>query len=683
MANKAHKGKKITPRGDLPGVKWLRSDLSISGAIFVLAFAIRLLYLLQIEPIPVFYYLPGDPLAYDQWAQRIAGGDWIGQSVFYQAPLYPYFLAALELILGHDLWSIRVAQILFSAAACGLLYLAGKRFFSRRTGIVAGLILCFNAPAIFFGSVIDKTVTDLFLVVVLLVVLSSAALHKQSMAFLAVGITLGLLALSRENTLIWAAVIPVWICHYFAAESRIWRAQWLGFFLAGMLLVLLPVGLRNFMVGGQFALTTSQMGPNFYIGNNPSADGTYASIRFATGEKQFEQPEAQRLAEQAAGQALSTGQVSSYWLGRSLEYIRTQPMHWLGLLWKKWLIVWNVREIEDSDDFYLYQKWSWLLAALAWFNHFGLLAPLAAVGVAATLRDWRRLWLLHALLLSFAASVALFFVFGRYRLPLVPLLALFAAAGAVESVGLYHQRQFTKLAAFGSVLVVAALLVFWPVVGKPGPSAPGYTYLANGYAKEGNIDEAIRSAQAALAIDPSYGVAHYNLANWYIEKRRVDEAIDHYQQALRVYPRYVEARGNLGKALTLNGKYTEAAEQYRLALKFQPEESRLYLSLGETLVLQGQLAGAIEQFERALKLNPNFSQAHNSLGRVLAAQGDFGRAVEQFREAVRLEPGSVKARENLALALAEQGKPEEALYQRREAERLMSQAPSFNEPRAQ
>ena len=642
-----------------------------------------MLYLFQIESIPVFYYLPGDPLAYDQWAQRIAGGDWIGQSVFYQAPLYPYFLAVLELILGHDLWSIRVAQIILSAAACGLLYLAGKRFFSRPTGIVAGLILCFNAPAIFFGSVIDKTVTDLFLVVVLLVVLSSAALHKQSKTFLAVGITLGLLALSRENTLIWAAVIPVWIWHYFAAESRIRRAQWLGFFLAGMALVLLPVGLRNFTVGGQFTLTTSQLGPNFYIGNNPSADGTYASIRLATGEKQFEQPEAQRLAEQAAGQALSTAQVSSYWLGRSLEYIRAQPMHWLGLLWKKWLIVWNVRELEDSDDFYLYQKWSWLLAALAWFNHFGILAPLAAVGVAATLRDWRRLWLLHALLLSFAASVALFFIFGRYRFPLVPFLALFAAAGAVESVGLYHQRQFTKLAACGGVLVIAALLVFWPVVGRPGPSAPGYTYLANGYAKQGKIDEAIRSAQAALAIDPTYGVAHYNLANWYIEKRRVDEAIDHYRQALQVYPRYVEARGNLGKALTLDGKYAEAAEQYRQALKFQPEESRLYLALGETLVLQGQLAGAIEQLQRALKLNPNSSQAHNSLGRVLAAQGELGRAVEQFREAVRLEPGSVKARENLALALAEQGKPEEALYQRREAARLMSQAPSFNEPRAQ
>ncbi len=35
----------------------------------------------------------GDSRAYDEWARRIAAGDWIGREVFYQAPLYPYFLA--------------------------------------------------------------------------------------------------------------------------------------------------------------------------------------------------------------------------------------------------------------------------------------------------------------------------------------------------------------------------------------------------------------------------------------------------------------------------------------------------------------------------------------------------------------------------------------------------------------
>lgn len=641
------------------------SDLAVCTSIGLVAFFVRLSCLFQIESIPVFYHLPGDPLTYYQWAQRIAAGDWIGQNVFYQAPLYPYFLAVLQLVLGDDLWAIRVAQLLFSAAACSLIYLAGKNLFSRPVGIAAGALLCFYAPAIFYGSVIDKTVTDLFLVALLLYLVSAAAVKNESWKFFAIGISLGLLALSRENALIWLPLLPIWIWFYFAGDAPSARLQRLGMFAVGLVLVLLPVGLRNFAVGGQFALTTSQMGPNFYIGNNASADGTYASIRLATGEKQFEQAEARRLAEQAASRPLSLGEVSSYWLGRSLEYIRSQPLDWLTLLWRKWLIVWNVRELEDSDDFYLYQKWSWLLAVFGWVNHFGVLAPLAAVGVVGTLREWRKLWLLYALLLSFAASVALFFIFGRYRFPLAPLLALFAAAGIVEAVGLYRRQQMRDLALFAGMLLAAALFVYWPVVGRPGPSAPGYTYLANGYAKQGKIDDAIRSAQAALQIDPSYGVAHYNLANFYVERRRFDEAISHYQHALKVYPRYLDARGNLGRAFALTGKFSEAVEQYGVALKLQPNEPRVYLGLGEVAVLRGQLGEAVEHLNNAVKHDPSSPLAHTHLGRVFAAQGDLKRAIGYFREAVRLAPESAEARQNLALALAEAGIKDEPLQQRR------------------
>ena len=643
-------------------------DIALGAGIFIVAYLIRLGYLFQIESIPVFYNLPGDPLSYFQWAQRIAAGDWLGQGVFYQAPLYPYFLAFWIHAFGPDLWLIRVMQLLFSAGACTLMFYVGKRLFSRRVGIVAGLILCFNAPAIFFGSVIDKTVTDLVLVLTMLLFLT-LAMEGRSWSLLATGATLGMLALSRENTLIWAALIPIWIWFYLSPQPGA-RARSLGLFFAGLVLVLLPVGLRNLKAGGQFTLTTSQFGANFYIGNNPTADGTYGSIRLATGEKQFEQPEAQRLAEQANGRELSPGEVSSYWFGRSLDFIRARPLAWLQLLWKKWLLVWNVREIEDSDDFYLYQRWSWLLRFLAGWNNFGILASLAALGIAATTEQWRKLWLYYLLMASFAASVALFFIFGRYRFPLVPFLCLFAAAALVQIPELFRGHEWRKIAYLSAVFFLALLFVYWPVVGRPGPSAPGLTYLANGYAKQGQIDQAITSAQAALEVDPAYGVAHYNLANFYLEKRRFGEAIEHYQQALKVYPRYVDARGNLGRALTLSGRLPEAAEQYRIALQSQPTEARLHLGLGEVSVLQGRLDQALEHFNIALKINPNFAQTHMYLGRVLAARGELDGAVEHFREAVRLEPNSAQAHATLARALADQGKSAEAAIQQQEALRL-------------
>ena len=45
----------------------------------------------------------GDSRGYDEWARRIAGGDWLGHEVFYQAPLYPYLLGVIYAIAGRHL----------------------------------------------------------------------------------------------------------------------------------------------------------------------------------------------------------------------------------------------------------------------------------------------------------------------------------------------------------------------------------------------------------------------------------------------------------------------------------------------------------------------------------------------------------------------------------------------------
>lgn len=175
------------------------------------------------------------------------------------------------------------------------------------------------------------------------------------------GAILALLALTRENALIWLFVVPPWIWFHFAKEQRRRRLEWIFLFLAGLAVALFPVGLRNWQAGGEFTLTTAQMGANFYIGNNPSADGTYMPLKPGHGDPEFERRDATEIAEQALGRSLIPREVSNYWLRRSWDYVSTQPLAWLRLMGKKWLIVWNIRELEDAEDFYLYQKWSWLL----------------------------------------------------------------------------------------------------------------------------------------------------------------------------------------------------------------------------------------------------------------------------------------------------------------------------------
>src|SRR4051812_46514037 len=92
--------------------------------VFGTALMLRLLYIWQIRDAPFFDLLMGDARSYDEWGQRIAAGDWIGHDVFYQAPLYPYFLGVIYATLGRSLLLVRVCQAVIGAASCICLQLA-------------------------------------------------------------------------------------------------------------------------------------------------------------------------------------------------------------------------------------------------------------------------------------------------------------------------------------------------------------------------------------------------------------------------------------------------------------------------------------------------------------------------------------------------------------------------------
>src|SRR5438093_9886183 len=85
--------------------------------VWVVAAALRCVYLWQIHHAPFFDLRLGDGEAYHLWARRIADGDWLGEGVFYQAPLYPYFLALIYRVLGESVAAVRLIQAFIGAAS--------------------------------------------------------------------------------------------------------------------------------------------------------------------------------------------------------------------------------------------------------------------------------------------------------------------------------------------------------------------------------------------------------------------------------------------------------------------------------------------------------------------------------------------------------------------------------------
>ena len=624
--------------------------------IAAVALTLRLTHVWQMRSSPFFDVLMGDANGYDQWAQRLAAGNWIGSDVFYQAPLYPYFLGAIYALFGRDLLVVRIIQAIIGSASCVLLGMAAARFFSNRVGVITGLALALWAPAIFFDALLQKSVLDVFFVCLGLYLISRLANppeggHHSSQSktgshniqktpvvsgfsrieWPALGACMGALALTRENALLFILVIVVWAS--FRAERMIAIAG----FVAGLAIVLTPVVIRNYAVDGGFYLTTSQFGPNFYIGNNPAADGTYASIRFGRGAPEFERIDATEVAETSVGRSLSPSEVSSFWTGRALGYITAQPLDWLRLTGRKILLLVNRDEMLDTESQESHAEWSLPLRALGWLGHFGILVPLAVLGVLMTWPERRRLWILHALALTYAASVVLFYVFARYRYPLVPFLLVFAVPGV------FHLRR---------------ALSSWPVVVAVATAA----MVAN-----------IPLLSPALM----KAITENNLGTALQEQKRFDEAIRHHERAIELAPEYAPPYNNLGAALRATGRVDEAVARYRRALELQPEFPSAEFNLGNALLAKGDAGASVAQYQRALERSPQSVEAHNNLGIALAANGDTAGAIAAFRAALALDEGSVHAHRNLGNILIDTGARAEGITH---LERAMALAPS--EPEA-
>jgi tetratricopeptide (TPR) repeat protein len=594
-------------------------------AVFAVALGVRLAHIWQIRSSPFFDTLLGDARGYDVWAQQIAGGDWRGQEVFYQAPLYPYFLGVFYSVVERDLFLVRICQAIIGAAGCAFLACAARRLHSERVGLIAGFGLAIYAPAIFFDGLLQKSVLDLFFLAVVLWLFSGMVDDpaKRSRWFF-LGLALGTLALTRENALL--LIIPILLWRLLPFDSS-WRSHavrsTIVAFVLGLSVVLLPVAVRNRVVGGEWHLTTSQFGSNFYLGNNPEADGTAVALREGRGSVEYERQDATELAQAAEGRTLSPRDVSNYWTRQALAFIRGNPWEWIKLETRKLVLLANRTELIDTESQESYEEWSPVLHIAARVAHFGILLPIAVLGLIVGWPDRRRLWPIYLMAITYAASVVLFYVSARYRLPLVPFLMLFASIALSLLPNFVRSAGRAAVAATAVVVIALAIFTNWPLWPTGLMRAVTENNLGNTLQTDKRFREAEAHYKRAIEIRPDYTPAYVNLAQLY---------------------------ANMTDSLVTAGRHEEAVAVFADALDRYPDSSGLRFRFGTLLLQLNRFPEAVDQFRAVIARTPHTPEAHGNLGAALAASGRTEEAIPEFEEALRLNPDLVSARRNLEIA---------------------------------
>ncbi len=484
--------------------------------------------------------------------------------------------------------------------------------------------------------------------------LPRADLPRTAGRWLLVGVLLGILALLRENALL---VVPFLLpLAWSAAPGRACgrpdgqpsdaaaagagvgesvvpavsprRARWVagagraGALLAGVVLVLAPVVLRNGLVGGDFLPTTFQGGVNFYIGNNPRADGTYRPIVPGKQTPELERREPARIAEQELGRRLGAAEVSRYWLDRALAWARSHPGAFARLTVRKVGLFWSWYEWPDAVDYYDLRGQSpvYRLPLL----EFGGVTLLAAMGLGF-LRGGRMRRLAPALVFAGAwmVSTVAFFLFARYRLPAVPALLLLAA-----------------LPAAALVEAVEAVEAWWR--GRRGNPVPGDSgAIRRPAARAVGLGLALAAALALPRLadfEPRLDLVHFNRARLAEERGDTALASQEYEATLAAAPDAFLAWLDLGNLAARRRDWPAALRCYQRAAALEPASDDAQSNLGGVNLAMGDLAEAGRHLDRALALNPRSLQALQNDALLRLRQGDLAAARDLNRRALEIDP---------------------------------------------
>jgi 4-amino-4-deoxy-L-arabinose transferase-like glycosyltransferase len=594
-------------------------DRTLGALVFGVALAVRLLFLWSVWETPSVQYPLGDAEAYHEKALAILAGEWIGERPFYQDPLYPYFLAVLYAFFGESSVLVLCTQALLGAATALLLFWIGRGLYGPRRGLLVGLLAALYSVSLFYDALLLKVSLSLFLATLALLLTLRAdqgdaeetpGRRRPLARWLGAGFAVGLATLTRGNYLLFIPLLIAWV--WWGRRDGVRRTLPAVVLSAGIALAVLPVTLHNVAASGELIVITSQAGQNFYIGNFRGNDsGTYTAPPFVRAHPDHEEDDMRAEAERRVGRALAPGELSSFYFREGFAEIMAAPSHFLHHTLRKLWLLSNDYEVPDNYSFEYFRREYRTLLRLP-LPSWGAVLPLALCGMAISLRD-RRALLLTLYLAAYVASVVLFYTNSRYRMPLVPVVLVFAAGGAAQVVvWLRAQRWKTALPA------LAFLFVAWPLTFQD------------------------------IVVD--------DLARY-----RNKLAVQHARRAQAARGAAVELsrRGDAGGARAVLKREAElsalAEREWMQAMEARPRSKRFQRAFFSHMALRIDALQDLGEDEQALKVAqtlgetfPDRPVAQALLGMALARVGRSEEARSALERALELEPGHALAREALA-----------------------------------
>jgi 4-amino-4-deoxy-L-arabinose transferase-like glycosyltransferase len=237
----------------------------VLGGIFALALAVRWFYNLTVarDYVPlhdaaVYVALAKHLLSWHCYCVNVPG-----QPTTYRPPVFPVFLAGVNLLGLTSSLQMRLALSVVGALTSVVVALIARELFGPRVGALAGIIAAMYPQLFIFDAWLYSESLAVFLFALSCLVIMRVVRQPLSWRWAAAGMLLGVTSLARPNGIYALGAVVVWAAVAIRARMVAWRQTALGVAVlaAACGAVLLPWTARNAAVTrGAFVPITTGVG---------------------------------------------------------------------------------------------------------------------------------------------------------------------------------------------------------------------------------------------------------------------------------------------------------------------------------------------------------------------------------------------------------------------------------------
>lgn len=525
------------------------------------------------------------------WSGMYQGG------IFQRSPFYSLLLAwmyGLEGFTGIDaaFW----ARVLNGFAVIVSAWMVGSASFllwrSRRSVVFGVILVGMNPVVLFFaGDPLDISLASCCMAVFMWMnVRAIRARRFDGVGWLLGGLVLGLGIALRPMFLFMGWMWPIYAMLRYGMTRRkdlSWKSMILHGFLAsvGLLGSYAFNGWANWRWGDQLYFQQRGSAYSVWWGNSPLSNGRYYTQSAELLDLQaWENPmvvESELIFAELSGRKgpFEEREINSYFLREAIQMVLDDPVSWMLLMTKKIQSLIHDHEQFDNKTYAFHKERSpWLKwNPIGW----GMLMVTGVGGLWILMRrkDESGLFLIVVLVL-YSGVILATFTANRYRVPLVPVLALLSSWLAHPLAGIRAGKRldwtFPVLLSFVAIIVFGP---FWGIKGKDSRDAD-YCLLARACHLSGDDVSAVHWADMALETVPWRNdiqglriVSRFNL--WFFSQEQeisceeLRNELNRMNQLERRSPAVEFARGiycyKLGETSTATNVLASIAEHHALA----------------------------------------------------------------------------------------------------------------------